>query len=109
MNDTARIYRAEILRAVLGPGAPPSKAVDLERLNQFARHLADCEQAQAILRAKGHGAVGMTFVEIARGVPENVRGLLRGLFRRSGADLVSDRPNDTYAGSGEVHDIWSAR
>lgn len=33
MNDIARIYRAEILRAVLGPGAHAAKAADLHRLN----------------------------------------------------------------------------
>jgi hypothetical protein len=33
MNDIARIYRAEMLRAVLCPCAHSAKAADLQRLN----------------------------------------------------------------------------
>jgi hypothetical protein len=80
MNNIARIYRAEMLRAVLGPGAHSAKAVDLHRLNQLAEHMAACEEAQTILRAKGHGGPGTTIVEAARQVPTNVKQVIRALF-----------------------------
>jgi hypothetical protein len=80
MNDIARIYLAEILRAVLGPGAHAAKAVDLHRLNQIADHLAACEEAQTILRAKGHGGPSTTIVEAARQVPANVGRVILALF-----------------------------
>lgn len=81
MNDIARIYRAEILRAVLGPGAHAAKAIDLHRLNKISEHLAECEQAQIILRAKGYGGAGLSLLDAARSVPENVRKILAGLFK----------------------------
>jgi hypothetical protein len=81
MKGPADVYRAEILRAVLGDNANVCKVANIERLNQFAEHLVDCEDAKAILRAKGYGAAGMTFVELARSLPENVRGILREIFR----------------------------
>lgn len=80
MNDIARIYRAEILRAVFGPSAHPAKAADLHRLNQLAEHMASCEEAQTILRAKGHGGPGTSIVEAARQVPANVKQVIRALF-----------------------------
>ncbi|MBD8565041.1 hypothetical protein IFU01_12320 [Oxalobacteraceae sp. CFBP 8763] len=80
MNDIARIYRAEILRAVLGSGAHAAKAADLHRLNQIAEHLAECEEAQSMLRAKGHGGPGTSIVEMARQVPANVRQVIKALF-----------------------------
>lgn len=81
MKDAAKIYRVEILRAVLGPAAHTGKVHDMARLNQIAEHLANCEDAQSILRAKGHGSAGMTFVEVARDVPPNVRQVIKRLFR----------------------------
>lgn len=90
MNDAIRIYRAEILRAVLGPGAHAAQAVDLPRLNQFVERLAECEQAHAILRAKGYGAPGTPLPLAASEVPTNVRQVLRDLFRQRrepGAEL----------------------
>ena len=106
MNNVARIYRAEILRAVLGDAANESKVANIERLNQIAEHLVDCEDAKSILRAKGYGAAGMTFVELARSMPENMRGILRELFKsKSLCPPVQKR----YPDLGEVHDIWSAR
>ena len=56
MNNIARIYRAEIMRAAFGPGAEPAQAADLDRLNQIAERLAECKEVHGILRAKGHGA-----------------------------------------------------
>lgn len=109
MNDTAHIYRAEILRAVLGPQAVAPKAHDLHRLNQLAERLADTEEAQSVLRAKGHGSAGMGLLEIVRSVPNEAGSMLRILFRRSAPALASDKPTDTYPNLGEVHDIWSAR
>lgn len=102
MNDVARIYRAEILRAVLGGNPPPAKAHDLARLNQIAEHLAECEEAQTILRAKGHGRAGMSFVDIARSVPENVRQILRDIFKPKPA-LASGAPDIS-----EAHEPWKA-
>lgn len=83
MDDRARIYRAQILRAVLGPKWNELKAHDLTRLNQIAEHLVDCEDARSILRNKGHGTVDMTFAEMAASVPGNVRRVLDRLFSRS--------------------------
>jgi len=80
MNNIARIYRAEILRAVFGPGAGPAQAADLNRLNQIAERLAECEEVHGILRAKGHGRSGTTIVDSARQVPPNVREVVRALF-----------------------------
>jgi predicted glycosyltransferase len=100
MNDIARIYRAEILRAVLGPGAHSAKAVDLHRLNQLAEHMAACEEAQTILRAKGHGGPGTSIVESARQVPANVKHVIRVLFSGPAA------PRD--AGIEQAHEPWKA-
>jgi hypothetical protein len=58
-----------------------------------------------ILRAKGYGAAGQTFVELARSLPENVRGMLRELFKSQRLRASAAR----YPDLGEVHDIWSAR
>jgi hypothetical protein len=106
MKGPADIYRAEILRAVLGDKANECKVVDMARLNTITAHLVDCEDAKAILRTKGYGTAGMTFVELAKSMPENVRGILRDLFRshklRAPASL-------RYPDLGEVHDTWSAR
>ena len=81
MKGPADVYRAEILRAVMGEHANDCKVANIERLNQITEYLVDCEDAKAILRAKGYGAAGMTFVELACSLPENVRGILRDLFR----------------------------
>ncbi|MEH6434304.1 hypothetical protein [Massilia sp. DD77] len=115
MNDTAHIYRAEILRAVFGPTAHETKAHDLHRLNQIAQHLADCEEAQAILRAKGHGRVGMSFIEVASSVPNNVRRMLDNLFpsgllglSKQGTDIATPVTAPNRLGS-DVHDVWSSR
>lgn len=102
MNDIARIYRAEILRAVLGGNPPPAKAHDLTRLNQIAERLAACEEAQSILRAKGHGRAGMSFVDMARSVPENVKQILRDIFK-SKAALEPATPDIS-----EAHEPWRA-
>jgi hypothetical protein len=106
MKGPADVYRAEILRAVLGDKANDCKVVDIERLNTIAAHLVDCEDAKAILRAKGYGTADMTFVELAKSMPENVRGILRDLFRshklRAPASL-------RYPDLGEANDAWSVR
>lgn len=100
MKDAVKIYRAEILRAVLGPAAHTGKVHDMARLNQIAEHLANCEDAQSILRAKGHGSAGMTFVEVARDVPANVKRMVDNLFKLP--------PVARYPDLGEVGDGWSA-
>jgi fructose 1,6-bisphosphatase len=93
MKGPADVYRAEILRAVLGDHANVCKVANIERLNQIAAHLVDCEDAKAILRAKGYGAAGMTFVELAKSLPENVRGMLRDLFR---AQRLRDKEREAW-------------
>jgi len=85
MNNIERIYRDEILRAVLGPGAQPAQAVDLSRLNLIAVSLAASEQAHGILRANGHGGPGLTIVEAARQVPANAGKVIRAVFGPRGA------------------------
>ena len=80
MNSIARIYRAEILRAVLGPGAEPAQAADLARLNQIAERLAESEAVHGILRAKGYGSSGLALTQIVRDVPNNTHQLLGQLF-----------------------------
>jgi len=87
MNNIARIYRAEILRAAFGPGAAPAQAADLDRLNQIAERLAESEEAHGILRAKGHGRPGTTVVDSARQVPPNVREVVRALFNTAPVSL----------------------
>lgn len=101
MNNTARIYRSEILRAVLGDKANAVRAVDIERLNKIAEHLAACEEAQSIIRAKGHGTAGMTFVELARDVPDSPLGRIKKLF--------AGEPVPRYPDLAESGDAWSAR
>jgi hypothetical protein len=81
MNNIARIYRAEILRAALGPCAAPAQAADLGRLNQIAERLAECEGVHGILRAKGYGAAGVSLTQIARDVPGNTPQVLKELFQ----------------------------
>lgn len=100
MNDIARVYRSEMIRAVLGSRANELRVADMHRLNQLAEHMAECEHAQTILRAKGHGAAGMSFVDLARSVPDNVREKLKKLF--------GPKPPARYPDLGEVTDIWSA-
>jgi hypothetical protein len=100
MNNIARIYRAEMLRAVLGPGAHSAKAADLHRLNQLAEHMASCEEAQIILRAKGHGGPGTSIVESARQVPANVKQIIRSLFAGPAA------PREP--GIEQAHEPWKA-
>lgn len=109
MSDIGDIYKAEILRAVFGPGAHGARVNDPHRLRQLAKRLADTEEAQSILRAKGHGSAGKSLLDIVRSVPNEAKGILRNLFRRSGVQLASDKPADTYPSLGEVHDIWTAQ
>jgi hypothetical protein len=108
MKGPVDVYRAEILRAVLGAHAHEAKVADPARLNRIAAHLVDCEDAKSILRAKGYGAAGMTFVELARSLPENVRGMLRE-FLSATRRRAFESPATRYPDLGEVHDIWSAR
>lgn len=100
MNDLAFKYRAEILRAVLGGSPHPNRAHNLTRLNQIAEHLAECEEAQTILRAKGHGCGGMSFVEIACSVPENVKQIPRDIFKT--------KPQPAAHDLSVAHEPWKA-
>ena len=109
MSDIGDIYKAEILRAVFGPRAHEGKVHDMHRLTRLAERLADTEEAQRVLRAKGYGATGMTLLEIICSVPSEAGSMLRNLFRRTGATPASGRPADTSPSPAEVHDIWSTR
>lgn len=80
MNYEANIYRAAILRAVLGPRAIEAKVHDMARLNQFAEHLVDCERARSAMHAKGYGRGASSFVEVVREVPDNSPALLKRMF-----------------------------
>jgi len=102
MNDVALRYRATILRAVFGSYASEGKVHDLHRLNQLCEHLAQCEEAQTALRARGYGRAGMTFIEIVREVPVNALGRIKNWFGPSAAA----KPRKD---SEEVFDIWSSR
>lgn len=42
---------------------------DTDQLDSLVRHLAACEQANQILRAKGYGMPGQMIHDIARQVP----------------------------------------
>lgn len=44
---------------------------DAGLITSLALHLAECEEAGAILRAKGYGTSGTSIVDVARAVPEN--------------------------------------
>jgi hypothetical protein len=103
MNN-ADIYRAVILRAVQGPGFNSLKVADLERLNRICDHLVECEEAQRLLRRKGYGKAGMSFVELVCCVPDHVKGIFRGLLRTAGVKLPEDR-----ARLEETFDVWNSR
>ena len=97
MNNNARMYRAEILRAVLGAHANTTQAADVARLNQIAERLAECDTAHAALQAKGYGTSGMPFIELVRSVPDRVRGKLANLFR--GASTLASSYSDVSEAS----------
>jgi hypothetical protein len=80
VSKIADIYRAEILRAVLGLHAHAAKVDNPERLRQIAEHLADSELAQSALQAKGYGRGGCTFLELTREVPSYTPGMLVRMF-----------------------------
>jgi hypothetical protein len=99
--NTADIYRAELIRAAFGDRAHETKVADLHRLNQYAERLAESERAQSILRAKGYGIAGTSFVELASSVPDYAPGILRSIFRRG--------PAPDYRPRGDIFDIWTTR
>lgn len=108
MSDIAYIYRAEILRAVLGPKWSAIGVHDMARLNDISCRLAESEQAMEILQSKGYRKPGMTLVECVRGIPNNVRGVLANLFtlkpfRTGPLGKKQEEP------SANVHDIWNSR
>lgn len=108
MKGPADIYRAEILRAVFGERANEAKVHDPARLSRVVENLVDCEDAKSILRAKGYGRAGASFVELAREVPNNVRQMLKNLFRPTSLARVSSE-DAPYPDLNEVLDIWTAR
>jgi hypothetical protein len=101
MNEAAKIYVAEILRAVHGPRWSEAKVDDPHRLNLYAERLADCERAQSILRHKGYGITGTSFAAMAGGVPNYSPGILRAIFRRG-----SGTGPESY---GDIFDIWTSK
>ena len=105
MNDIALRYRATILRAVYGSYANVGKVEDLHRLNQLCEHLAQCEEAQTALRARGYGRAGMTFLEVVREVPVNALGRLKNMFKKPSATPAPAAHSDLS----RVFDIWTSR
>lgn len=99
MKTIADIYRAEILRAVLGPNASELKVADPARLAQIAARLAESEAAHGILRAKGYGGAVATLTDLVRDVPNDSPGILKKIFRPAPAA-------NPYPSLGEVFDIW---
>lgn len=79
MNDIARIYYDQIVRAVIGKST--CVIADAAALERICEHLADCEEAGEIMTVKGWRKPGMSPVEVAKAVPENVRQKLKQLFR----------------------------
>jgi hypothetical protein len=108
MNETARIYRAEILRAMTGNAFNTERVHDLHRLNRLCEHLAECEHAQTILRAKGHGTAGTTFVDLAHSVPDSIPGKIKSMFHRTDPKPIMVTEHG-YPDIGELHDIWGVR
>lgn len=80
MDVIARIYRDEILRAVIGEQANKVPVADQQKLDQLAEHMADGMEANRILRARGYGAPGKSVSDAARSVPENIRQLLHDIW-----------------------------
>jgi hypothetical protein len=80
MDTITRIYRDEILRAVLGDKAHEVPVADQAKLDQLATHMADGMEANRFLRARGYGAPGKSVADAARAVPENVRQLLHDIW-----------------------------
>jgi len=80
MSGIVDIYRAEILRAVLGPRYSELKVHDAAHLNRIAGILTDAEAAKEALQAKGYGRGGRTFVELTREIPSYTPGMLTRLF-----------------------------
>ena len=71
MSDAALIYLDQMMRASLGHSpAFLGKAANPTSLQNLANHLADCEQAFAILRTKGYGLPFTPIHEIAAMVPQ---------------------------------------
>jgi hypothetical protein len=106
--STADIYRAEILRAVLGPRYSELKVDNPARLRQIAERLADSESVQEAIRALGYGCSGMSFTEMVATVPGNAYGRLRRLFSKPAPKPVPQMA-DSYPDLSEVHDVWSGR
>jgi hypothetical protein len=70
MSIATICYRNLIIRAVLGSQpAMLGREADPEALDRLCLHLADCEDANATLRAKGYGKAGQTIAEAVRTVP----------------------------------------
>jgi hypothetical protein len=80
MDSITRIYREEILRAVLGKMAHEVPVADQAKLDQLARHMADGMEANNILRGRHYGGLGKSVAEAAREVPENVRQILHDIW-----------------------------
>lgn len=67
-------YRHQMVRAVLGEvPAECARVASPTEVNRLAQHLADCEEACAILRAKGWGKPGVSFIDVAKAVPEKAK------------------------------------
>lgn len=70
VGDLKATYRHQLVRAVLGERpAECSRVHDAAEVARIAKHLADCEEACAILRAKGWGDFGKSLIDAVKAVP----------------------------------------
>lgn len=67
-------YRHQLVRSVLGEvPAECARVHNPTEVDRMAQHLADCEQACSILRAKGYGKPGVSFIDVAKAMPEKAK------------------------------------
>jgi hypothetical protein len=66
---SARIFKDEIMRAVLGPDAAGAKPADPVKLDALAGRLMEATTAYSTLRHKGYGSADTGLAATASAVP----------------------------------------
>ena len=67
MNALAEQYRGRIIRIVVSDRPAVTYPVNQEAaLDDLCELLADCAEAKRLLRANGHGKVGMSVLELVQ-------------------------------------------
>jgi len=70
MIDLPRVYRDQMIRAVLGTSpAILAREANTTALESLSQRLADAEEAMEMARAKGYGARGQSLVEMIKALP----------------------------------------